>query len=91
MREIKEQVKGGPVYLSFDIDGLDPSCRAGTGTPEIGGLTTIQGIGDHPRLPGPADRRLRPGRGGAALRFQRQHLAARLQPPVRDAVRAARA
>src|SRR5215813_8084910 len=44
MREIREQVKGGPVYLSFDIDGLDPSCAPGTGTPEIGGLTTIQGI-----------------------------------------------
>jgi guanidinobutyrase len=44
MREIKEQVKGGPVYLSFDIDGLDPSCAPGTGTPEIGGLTTTQGM-----------------------------------------------
>ena len=42
MREIKEQVKGGPVYLSFDIDGLDPSCAPGTGTPEIGGLTTTR-------------------------------------------------
>jgi guanidinobutyrase len=44
MREIKEQVKGGPVYLSFDIDGLDPSSAPGTGTPEIGGLTTSQGM-----------------------------------------------
>ncbi len=33
-----------PVYLSFDIDGLDPSCAPGTGTPEPGGLTTSQGI-----------------------------------------------
>ena len=33
-----------PVYLSFDIDGLDPSCAPGTGTPEPGGLTTTQGI-----------------------------------------------
>ena len=33
-----------PVYLSFDIDGLDPSCAPGTGTPEPGGLTGIQGI-----------------------------------------------
>jgi len=37
-------VKGGPVYLSFDIDGLDPSYAPGTGTPEIGGLTTPQGL-----------------------------------------------
>ena len=29
-----------PTYLSFDIDALDPSYAPGTGTPEIGGLTT---------------------------------------------------
>lgn len=44
MDEVREQVGGGPVYLSFDIDGLDPSVAQGTGTPEIGGLTSIQGI-----------------------------------------------
>lgn len=33
-----------PAYLSFDIDGLDPSVAPGTGTPEPGGLTSIQGI-----------------------------------------------
>ena len=44
MDEVREQVAGGPVYLSFDIDGLDPSVAQGTGTPEIGGLTSIQGI-----------------------------------------------
>jgi guanidinopropionase len=30
----------GPTYLSFDIDGLDPAFAPGTGTPEIGGITT---------------------------------------------------
>jgi guanidinopropionase len=30
----------GPTYVSFDIDSLDPSMAMGTGTPEIGGLTT---------------------------------------------------
>jgi agmatinase len=30
----------GPTYISFDIDSLDPSFAPGTGTPEIGGLTT---------------------------------------------------
>lgn len=30
----------GPVYVSFDIDSLDPAFAPGTGTPEIGGLTT---------------------------------------------------
>ncbi len=44
MDEVRRQVGGGPVYLSFDIDGLDPSCAPGTGTPEIGGLTTAQGL-----------------------------------------------
>ena len=30
----------GPTYLSFDIDSLDPAYAPGTGTPEVGGLTT---------------------------------------------------
>ncbi len=33
-----------PVYLSFDIDGLDPAFAPGTGTVEIGGLTSIQAL-----------------------------------------------
>jgi guanidinobutyrase len=44
MESVRAQVGGGPVYLSFDIDGLDPSAAPGTGTPEIGGLTSIQGL-----------------------------------------------
>lgn len=32
-----------PTYISFDIDVLDPVYAPGTGTPEIGGLTTLQG------------------------------------------------
>jgi agmatinase len=31
-----------PVYLTIDIDVLDPSCAPGTGTPEVGGLQTWQ-------------------------------------------------
>lgn len=31
-------VGGGPVYVSFDIDSLDPGFAPGTGTPEVGGL-----------------------------------------------------
>lgn len=31
-----------PVYLSFDIDALDPSFAPGTGTPEVGGLASWQ-------------------------------------------------
>jgi agmatinase len=33
-------VGDGPIYLTFDIDSLDPAFAPGTGTPEIGGLTT---------------------------------------------------
>lgn len=33
-------VGDGPVYVSFDVDSLDPAFAPGTGTPEIGGLTT---------------------------------------------------
>ncbi|MCP4708574.1 MAG: agmatinase [Planctomycetes bacterium] len=31
-----------PTYVSFDIDSLDPAFAPGTGTPEVGGLTTIE-------------------------------------------------
>ncbi len=44
MDEVRLQLGSGPVYLSFDIDGLDPAFAPGTGTPEIGGLTSVQGI-----------------------------------------------
>ena len=44
MNEVREQLGNGPVYVSFDIDGLDPAFAPGTGTPEIGGLTVSQGI-----------------------------------------------
>lgn len=34
----------GPTYISFDIDSLDPAFAPGTGTPEIGGLTTREAL-----------------------------------------------
>ncbi len=38
---IARRVAGdGPTYISFDVDGLDPVFAPGTGTPEIGGMTT---------------------------------------------------
>jgi agmatinase len=36
----RKVVGDGPVYVSFDVDSLDPAFAPGTGTPEIGGLTT---------------------------------------------------
>ena len=40
--EARQIIGDGPAYISFDIDGLDPAYAPGTGTPEIGGLTTIE-------------------------------------------------
>ena len=39
---IRERVGDRPVYLSFDIDALDPAFAPGTGTPVWGGLTSAQ-------------------------------------------------
>jgi len=36
---IREAVGSGPAYLTFDVDGLDPSEAPGTGVPEPGGLS----------------------------------------------------
>jgi guanidinobutyrase len=45
MAEVRQVIgPDRPVYLSFDIDGLDPSVAPGTGTPEPGGLTGSQGL-----------------------------------------------
>ena len=35
----REVVGDGPVYVSFDVDCLDPAFAPGTGTPEVGGMT----------------------------------------------------
>jgi agmatinase len=40
--EAKRILGAHPVYVTFDIDCLDPSCAPGTGTPVCGGLTTYQ-------------------------------------------------
>ena len=44
LAEARQVVGDGPTYVSFDIDSLDPAYAPGTGTPEIGGLTTIQAL-----------------------------------------------
>jgi len=43
--EVRRVVGESPTYLSFDIDSVDPSFAPGTGTPEIGGLTSIEAQG----------------------------------------------
>ena len=44
MAEVREPMGSGPVYLTYDIDSLDPGVAPGTGTLEIGGLTTVQAL-----------------------------------------------
>ena len=44
MDRIRAQIGDAPVYLTYDIDSLDPAFAPGTGTVEVGGLTTIQGL-----------------------------------------------
>ncbi|WP_319544727.1 agmatinase [Ruegeria conchae] len=41
---IRKTVEGHPVYITYDIDSLDPAYAPGTGTPEIAGLTTPQAL-----------------------------------------------
>ena len=38
------RLAGGPVYCSFDIDAVDPAYAPGTGTPEVGGLTSYEAL-----------------------------------------------
>lgn len=40
----RQVIGDGPTYLSFDIDSLDPAFAPGTGTPEVGGLTTREAM-----------------------------------------------
>jgi len=44
IEKARKVVGDGPTYLSFDIDSLDPAFAPGTGTPEVGGLTTREAL-----------------------------------------------
>ncbi len=41
---VRERVGDRPVFLSFDVDFLDPAFAPGTGTPEIAGFSTAEGV-----------------------------------------------
>jgi len=41
---VRERIGRRPVFLSFDIDVLDPAFAPGTGTPEVGGLSTAEAL-----------------------------------------------
>lgn len=42
INQARKIVGDAPTYISFDIDSLDPAFAPGTGTPEIGGLTSLE-------------------------------------------------
>ena len=42
--EIRRDIGNRPTYITYDIDSLDPAYAPGTGTPEVGGLTTPQAL-----------------------------------------------
>jgi agmatinase len=42
--EVRARVRDRPVFLSFDIDFLDPAFAPGTGTPEIAGFSTAEAV-----------------------------------------------
>jgi agmatinase len=41
---VRERIGTRPVFLSFDVDVLDPAFAPGTGTPEVGGLSTAEAL-----------------------------------------------
>jgi agmatinase len=41
---VRERAGNRPVFLSFDVDFLDPAYAPGTGTPEVGGFTTGEAV-----------------------------------------------
>ena len=43
-QEIDRVIGNDPTYVTFDVDGLDPVYAPGTGTPEVGGLTTREAL-----------------------------------------------
>ena len=45
LKEAVEKIKDKPVYITIDLDVLDPSVFPGTGTPEAGGMTYKELLG----------------------------------------------
>jgi len=44
LREVHDKMKSKKVYVSFDIDCVDPAFAPGTGTPEVGGFSSYQAL-----------------------------------------------
>ncbi len=91
MAEAREIVGRAPIYVTYDIDFVDPTFAPGTGTPEVGGPTSWQALQVARGLRGRGCGGGGSGGGVAALRcLGRDGLAGRVAD-VRDAVRDGRA
>jgi len=44
VKRAREVVGSGPTYVTFDVDSLDPAFAPGTGTPEVGGLSSADAL-----------------------------------------------
>jgi len=42
--DVRERLHGKPVYVSFDVDAIDPAFAPGTGTPVPGGMTSMEAV-----------------------------------------------
>ena len=56
-RLVRERVGDAPVFISFDIDVIDPGLAPATGTPEVGGLLPFEALAFVRSLAGPGSRR----------------------------------
>ncbi len=81
-----ERLGDRPVYVSVDIDVLDPAHAPGTGTPEAGGLTLARAARHPARARGTHRRVGRHRRGRTGLRPRRDHRDRRRARRLRAAV-----
>ena len=82
----REVVGDGPVYVTFDVDGVDPGFRARHRHAGSRRADAARGARHPARTGRPRRRRRRRGRGRAAVRRDDQHRADRRAGPVRAAV-----
>ena len=81
--QLRQRIGDRPLYISVDIDVLDPAHAPGTGTPEAGGPHLPRAAGD-PARPGRLPSGLRrPGGGRPGLRPRGDHLGRRLAHRLR--------
>ena len=87
LSEVRRIVGEQPAYVSFDIDSMDPAFAPGTGTPEVGGLSTREAQALLRGLASLNTRWRGRRRGSAAVRPERRHGPGRRHDDVRAALR----